>query len=569
MKTALIWWTAVIGLFAGACGKSNKSSSSSSSGGNVGSSGQLAVTYPEGLAVSSSSTTAPTSTTSEPTTVTYASGSLSLPTSLTVSLSLDSYDPTQVTAKDRILEAAKRLKGEADDCLPVHLFNPKPAPPLTCYNPDGDLSKVYQTLGPPPSNPRFPLATGVTAAGEACLATYSRAKIAEVAAIVDQAQVLVEGMICSAYKNNKKTKLPKIGATLELTETLADITGAQQVDPATDITSPTGAPTPVTGAPTKAMFRFKQASIQRLENTADRARFLANIVMEVNGTVRQIRLMHMPSLTAGNNDYLGRLSIKTVRVQRDGLAENRQNYLDVNYMMDLDTTDGGKPKTRYRLLRAMFNHAALVKLGKDPFAGIGQLDLNVGANFTVASNHPDFGKFPTDVTTMSDTMSQIEQIDYEGNPITSEGKLSYWINPGGNYNEPARGLVADRKRETPESTRLIGCAVSGAALGADLTGTYSIRKAQRDKVAIKPTGYYHPNGTDVGMAANTTAPCALGDCRFAPFVYKQCYRQNDSGLYVPSGNTDTAAQFDVINIKTTPGVVNERLPVVDGKIQSP
>ena len=558
-----------------ACGKNHKSASNnSSSGTTVANSQSLAVSYPEGMSVSSSSTTAPTSSSNDPTTVVYASGALSIPaTTLTSSLTAaDTYDQQAVPPKDRILDAAKRLKGEADDCLPTKVFNPLPPNPPGCYSPDGDLVSVNTTFTPPtPSVPRFPTASGVTLNGEACLAAYSRDQIAQVGAIVDQAQTLVEGMICAAYKANKSQKLPKTGETLDLAAHLSDITGAQIVPSTTDMASATGAPTPVAGtAPPKANFRFMKATIERKDDTTDRAQFLSQIVMEVNGIVREIRLMHMPSLTSGNNDYLGRLSIRTIPVQRPGITDNNQNYLDLNYMLSVDTTDGSKPKTRYRLLRAMFNYDALKAMNQDPFAGVGQLNLNVGADFSGTETTPGYGHFPGDtVNSLNATMSRVNQIDYEGNPITSEGKLAFWVNPGGNYREPARGMVADRKRESADSTRLIGCAVSGAALGGDLGGAYSIRKAQKTSTLMKPTGYYHPDGQDDNTALRVNPRCAAGDCKIAPYVYKQCYRQNDAGLYVPDSNIDTAKNYDVINVRSTPGVIDDRMPAVDGKIGAP
>ena len=566
---------ALTAILIAACGKSHKSSSgNSSSGTTVANSQSLAVSYPEGMSVSSSDTTAPTSSSNDPTTVVYASGSLAIPTTtLTSSLTTaDSYDPQAVPPKDRIIAAAKRLKGEADDCLPTNIFNPVPPKNPGCYNPDGDLVGVNTNLTTtPPSVPRFPTASGVTANGEACLAAFSRDQIAQVGAIVDQAQTLVEGMICAAYKANKTQKLPKAGETLDLAANLADITGAQVVPSTTDIVSPTGAPTPVSGAaPPKANFRFMKATIERKEDATDRAQFLSKIVMEVNGTVREIRLMHMPSLTNGNNDYIGRLSIRTIPVQRPGMTENNQNYLDLNYMLNLDTTDGSKPKTRYRLTRAMFNYDALKAMDKDPFAGVGQLDLNVGADFSGAENTAGYGRFPGDTAgNLNATMSRVNQIDYEGNPITNEGKLAFWVNPGGSYREPSRGMVADRKRLTADSTRLTGCAVSGAALGGDLGGVYSIRKAQKTSTLLKPTGYYHPNGQDDNTGLRVNTRCAAGDCQIAPYVYKQCYRQDDAGLYKPADNTDTTKNFDVINVRSTPGVIDDRMPSVDGKIGAP
>ena len=538
------------------CGKTKKTTSSGTTSESVGSSGSLAVTYPEGMSVSSSDTTAPQPSANDPQTVAYASGSLAVPTTLALTTE-EANDPTKVTPKQRILDAAKRLKGEADDCLPGYIFNPVMIQNPACYSPDGDMAITVNGNTP----------GGLTTGGEACLAAVARTKIAEVSQIVDQAQALVEGMICAAYKENKKQGLPKINETLDLAETLTEITGATKVDANTDLKSPTGAPPPVNGVPPKANFRIAKAEIKRLDNTADRARFLSNIVMEVNGLVREIRLMHMPSLTSGNNDYVGRLSIKTVRVQRDGLLENRQNYLDINYMMDLDTEDGSRPKTRYRLIRGMFNHSALQKMNKDPFAGIGQLDLNVGAIFDAEHNGAFEGDrdLPID---LNRTLSQVNQIDYAGNPITNEGRLAFWINPGGNYNEAARGLVADRRRESPESTRLVGCAVSGAAKAIDLSGNISIRKAQREKLELKPTGYFHPTQTDVPLADRVSL-CANGQCQVAPYVYKQCYRQDDAGLYKPDKNTDTINNYDVINFNANPKVVNDRMPVVDGKIQAP
>jgi hypothetical protein len=413
---------------------------------------------------------------------------------------------------------------------------------------------------------------------EACLAAYSRSKIAEVSQIVDQAQALLEGMICAAYKENKNQKIPKPGETLDLAETLTDITGAKKVDADADLTSAVGAPPPVVGAPPKEMFRIAKASLKRLENTTDRAQFLSHIIMEVNGTVRHIRLMHMPSLMSGNNDYIGRLSIRTIKVQRDGIADNKEEYLDVNYMLDLDPDDGKRPKTRYRLLRATFDHRNLVTLNKDPFAGIGQLDLNVGARFDpLTAVDPKYGSFPTDEINGSvdfnRTISRVNRIDYAGNPITNEGLFGFWMNPGGNFNEAARGMIASRRRESPESTRLVGCAISGASLKPDISGNYSIRKAQKENILLKPTGYFHPSkgSTDDPSNGRVNPTCQAGNCQTAPYAYRQCYRQDDSGLFLPdlSRINDQTAKFDVINTKLSSKLIDELLPVVDGKIQAP
>jgi hypothetical protein len=571
-ETKLIRFLGIVLLLA-SCGKNHKTSSNTTTDTTVASSTSLAITYPEGMAVSSTSTVAPTSSASDPKTVTYATGSLAIPTSLTLGTNDETtYDPTKVPPKDKIIAAAKRLKGESDDCLPPYLFNPAPPLNINCYNPDGDMSKVFRdyTNASSPADPQFATASGLTSpGGEACLAAYSRAKIADVAAAVDQAQALVEGMICAAYKHDKNTKLPKVNATLDLGAILADITGGQKLPPNSDLSSPTGAPPPVnSGPPPRANFRFMKAEIKRLANEDTRAKFLTEIAMEVNGEVREIRLVHLPSLTTGNNDYVGRLSIRRFKVQRDGLTSNKELYTDINYMMDLDTEDGGKPKTRYRLYHARYSRAALQTLKIDPFAGIGQLDLNRGASFDGASTTPGFGKFPTDTANLNQTIEQIEQIDYAGNPITNEGLLAYWKNFGGNYKEAARGLVADRRRESADSTRLVGCAVSGAALGTSPGDTRSIRMAQREKFLLVPSGYYHPQG-DPNTQPKTDPKCQAGDCQHAPFVYKQCYRQDDAGLYRPSGNQNTTANFDVINVLTSPAVVKDRLPPVDGKLRSP
>jgi hypothetical protein len=535
----------------------------------IASSSSLAIGYPEGLSISSGSTTAPTASTTDATTVTYASSSLAIPT--TISLTSESYDPTSVTPKDRIASAAKRLTGAASECLSAAMFDPVPVNSPSCYNPDGDLATVNQAYsGAVGSNPKFPTGGGLTANGEACLAAYSRGKMAEVASIVDQGQALVEGMICAAYKSNADQELPKVNETIDLTSPFAMTIGAQVVAPGTDMTAPEGAAGVVVGPPPLANFRIMKAQIKRLDDTTDRATFLSEIIMEVNGTVREIRLMHSPSLKDGNSNYQGRLSIRTIKVQTSGLAQNHQDYLDLNYMLSLDTEDGNKPKTRYRLTRAMFNHAALKALAVDPFAGLGQLDLNVGVVFSGQPSDAGYGRFATDqVNDLNLTMAKVNLIDYQGNPLTNEGRLSFWVNPGGNYNEAARGFVADRKRESADSTRLVGCAISGAALAPDFSESYSIRKAQKTGYQLKPTGYYHPDGQDDTTSLRVNAKCAAGDCQRAPYVFKQCFRQNNAGAYVPFGNTDTAKQYDIINVTATPEVVNDRMPVVDGKLGAP
>ena len=183
-------------------------------------------------------------------------------------------------------------------------------------------------------------------------------------------------------------------------------------------------------------------------------------------------------------------------------------------------------------------------------------------------------------------------IQFDINPTDNSGSFTYWRNPGGNYSEPARGMIFNITKNATSGV-LEGCAATGAAVvnvDSDARDPVSIRKAIKEGKTyewLTPSSFYHSLlGKDLGTAqepATVTGPLtdvkgtyyektdarqgvrkwylpvvATGDYasfgfdKLGPIITKQCFVQNSAGTYdIDTTKTTSASGYDLIKTADT------------------
>jgi hypothetical protein len=496
----------------------------------------LAIAYPEGLAVAVVPDVVPADVPSE---LPQRAGTVALTTSLALQ---DAGSPQGAALVDKVVAAGERLAGEGE-CFDPQLFQSPPGALPNCYDPDKDLNFHKDGSNPPQSVPR-PTVTGT---GEACMVGYARSKMLGTIEIVDRSTGLLVAMLCQAKKSGLADAFPAVGAKLNLKEQVSTaLAGVSNVT-------------------------VVSASVERLADATANMLFASEITIEQDlggGNVRResINLLHAPSLTSANESHHGRLWVQT-GARNDPTAA----FIQINYQRSGTAAD---PLLNFELVKADFAADTGTDTPNDakvgtPFDANGVLDLNHGADFTKPTNDPLYGHWDGDTTSgngLNNTMVGSVYIAFAMNPLTSAGKLMYWQNFGGNYQEAARGMVFNLAEASDR--RLKGCSVSGAALSDSPGGHWSIRNAQKSGsfAGLTPTGYYHPQGTDVLPAENraTDPDCLEGLCQFAPFAYRQCFVQGTDGKYdLDEDNMTSADGYDILP-KANAQVTAIELPSVAG-----
>lgn len=475
--------------------------------------------------------------------------------------------PEDLTLKDKKELEKKVMEGKGDCMPPILKKEPPKIDPETCYEFDQDM--IYSTRTQNGITKTLGTKDGKNAKGEACMVAFARTQIAEVADYVDRANSQIQAMMCQAKKGNADIKLPEPGAeALDLKAAMTDALGAKaaKLDSATIAAAADATTGVVTYTSTVKM-------------TDDR------------GTARTIVLRHSPSAssTDENPAYSGVLSIRMKRGSKDGGqgASEKERFISVTYARSVENE---KANLKYELRTAQFADALVEKV----FTTEGVLNYNAGAEA-----NGDF-KINNQVVQPNEAVDSISYIAFAGNPETNEGTLSYWKNPGGNYNESARGMITEIKAGTDGS--LSGCAISGAVLDASNQGI-SIRKSIVTGDVLKPGGFYHPfhttnpqNGTtitgptvegtetfynkvqttpaetlkwykpDAGDASTTFVTSQHGG-----YISKQCYKQSAAGLYeIDSTVTTKAAGFELVATTDTTKLFNPpalKGVKTDGKVE--
>lgn len=363
----------------------------------------------------------------------------------------------------RAKESKERLTGNAKNCAPEILKRPSPlGRGETCYEFDQD--QIYGTRdGSNYTGNRY----GVNADGEACMVGFAKSKVAVVNDLLERAKAMVETMLCQAKKIDPALALPAAsGESLDLKAALE------------------------TGMSAKAK-SISTAKLERIDIDGEPV-YKSTIVTTHGGEKQTIVLVHSPG---DGEAYQG--SLYTIRhadadsaeLQGGGQSSSKDKVLSINYAR---IEDADAPETYRMQGRLVRGHLAPeltdIALGDD-----GLLDLSAFRNFEGDPEGNDYGKAMVDGEIIQDANSVVSGQTLITFDLTDEGvgTTAYFENPGGGYNEPARGMVANVKKD--DKGRLYGCSISGAALGEDSNPkAYSIAKAQKFGLTLNPTGFVHP-----------------------------------------------------------------------------
>jgi len=378
--------------------------------------------------------------------------------------------------KQKKQEAEKRLNGEGD-CMPGALGKKPPNEGAeTCYEFDQDMMYAAKN-----GSTFIGTQNGKNAKGEACLPAFARSRVDFVADMVDRATGMIQAMFCQARKADSSLNLPANGQSIDMLAALKTAMGEKAT-------------------------RISKAKISReTNNDSDgNAIFVSEVEMvDMNGSTRAIALVHSPKANGG---YVGTLINGVANATQNNPQDaNKVHYVTVAYSKTTDSA--GKSTLNYELKSARM-HADI----DDAFDDNGQLDLNANANFSVASSDANYGRYKkadgTYFAQANEAISAITYIVASVNPDDNTGTFLYSQNPGGNYSEPARGMVASLSLDSAGT--LGGCAVSGAVFSNSGQGV-SARKALKEGASLDPSGFYHPYlNTDGQNASATTGSDAKG-----------------------------------------------------------
>lgn len=414
----------------------------------------------------------------------------------------------------KVDDAEKVLTGEADECLNEKLFQRlKAASDPSCYEFDSDLMPIS-------ANYNGKIRTNGTLtgededSGEACLVAFARAQIKDSVTKVDKATSLIQAMLCQAKKDGSADELPAVGKSIDLQSTLENAAGK---------------------------LKISRAKITRLEDVDDRPVYKSEVTMtDFTEQKIDIDLVHSPAKDGTNDTYNGVLSVKFTGGKYEGLGSNKIRAMSVVYAR---SESKGKKKMKYEVRNAALKDTL------EPFNGDGTVDFNAGAVFTGTKATDGYGNYGTGQP--NDFISGMKYIEFDVDPDTNEGNLSYWVNPGGQYYENARGFLFNIAAN--DDGDLSGCGVSGATgsggvseLGAGISIRRALKEGADDKdLTLEPRGYLHP------FANNNTLTAGEKDDRQpgqrGTTITKQCFKRNSEGKYVIDTKKTTHAHgYDII-----------------------
>jgi len=272
-------------------------------------------------------------------------------------------------------------------------------------------------------------------------------------------------------------------------------------------------------------------------------------------------LNHVPDDT-DNTTYHGVISIVRDEPMPGQSAGAPKRYMSLSYTR---TADAGVNRLQAELRTANFSST----IEENALNSDGTLNYNAASE-----------------SQGNEVISGIMQVAFDLNTDDDTGSFEYWQNPGGNYNESARGMVF--KLSKNESTgRLSGCGMSGAAR------QLSIRKAIKDGNSIKPDSSMHPffyakEGNVARPGASCTPSTGPGNCTFTEnsvqmaswtiptfslpanqtaaedwaksqtsgFITRQCVTQSESGAYeIDTDLIKDTAGYELFKVSEKPDFV--------------
>ena len=504
-------------------------------GANVGalsiSDNQLAATYPEGLSVSAFPKTVDSSPGEA------AAGTLQVKTTALLveslppppppgdhqpnSPSTGSFDPFLQHPKVRLQASKERLDGTAESCFSEEIaaaLGPPPNIQEICYGFDygmvsGDTLGMVDggRINPALANQQDQSTASLLAAlesidgrtlptsGEVCMVGKGRGLVKSAVARVDSALQLFQGMLCQAKKDGLASELPKEGESIDLTSAFAGFSGSSG-----------------------GGMSFSDVSVSRLSDSQQHPVFKSQLTFSVDSVhgseETKVTLVHSPG--EGNVNYRGVMWIEGERIS----DQNNETYAVVTSVLYAKTgTDLSDQKITFEVRNANINKT---RVKEDPLTSDGLVNYNAGSGSDGSFVGPGQA---------NDYISGIGYFAFDVNPSTYAGKISFWVNPGGNYYEAARGFIFETDQKSDGT--LAGCAYSGAMREG------SIRKAIKESELLEPTGCYTPQ--------HNNGVCGRANDNVGSQVWKQCFQQNTEGVYQVDAEkvSDISSGFDVLPMK--------------------
>lgn len=414
--------------------------------------------------------------------------------------------PERVADAQVFSERRNKLLGKSEECFGKDLddaFRLVEASPggdpfekVLCYEFDWGLEQGYPVDTNGDKKP----------GSDACLVQFTRAEFDAAKAYLDLANAVQSAMLCEAKKRGKAKELTE-NETLDLSAALREISARDSK-----------------GA------KFSAGKISRRSDRDGKKVYETEILIntpceqcgdEANDFL--LKINHTP-LNEQNSEYEGYLSIKADLPPAGPAllaATEKFRAVAVRYRM---SKVGELDRLKMKVTTASMN-ADHFSGANDPYGVDGELELNAGSNedgsfgeqntpppAVPANNQPSPGD--------NQYLENMKLIYIDGFPTEKVYDFAYWRNPGGSYNENARGFVFNTSRDKDGVRR--GCGVAGAsaatAVGSD--SAYSIRKALAEGKALEPKGYLRP------------FKCTEGnEQKFGEKVWLQCFKQNSDGRY--------------------------------------
>ncbi|SMF00772.1 hypothetical protein [Pseudobacteriovorax antillogorgiicola] len=373
--------------------------------------------------------------------------------------------------EEKIEARQEILQGGADsECFATGLFNDRSKETVTCYEFDNDMNPFNN--GPSGSGGTT---DGKHSDGEACMVAFARQEVLDATQLVDRALDTVAGILCSVKKAGGDTELPADGETKDFLASVED-----------------------------ADLGFEVAT---MENLGD-GLYKTEISAAPGGKAFNMTLVYKKGETEGESSgvisFKERPSTTTTKLQEGGNdpnnTANMNKYVSVKFAQEYDTDSNLRNRFEVRI--------ASIEKTLDGLDSQGIVDYDV---------IPDSGE--------NSTSNNFKYVQFDIDAETAEGNISYWRNPGGRLNEPARGFVFNITADDTTGV-LSGCGTSGAA-NVSIRGT--LASDGEGSGELLPKRYWHP------FAGNNTS--ADKDDRYTgngegPLVTAQCFTQNTStGIY--------------------------------------
>lgn len=387
----------------------------------------LAIGYPDGLSIPNFPKTTTTSSLND-------SGTLGI----------DATGATGETVAQKEAEAKKILGGNVDDCFANLKTRAKRALPDidSCYEFDQEMIYGWRDNANQLKGTKSGL-SNKSGSTEVCMVSFARDEMKEIEAMVDQALDRAQVMACLGKKAGKNPPA-NVGDVVDLR---AEIAGKASQDPEAPV--------------------FSEVTLKRLDDKDSRPVFETKIVTSRGDQSEEVSIVHSPKSTSDNSSYDGVIKVKrTGGPSKDPNATGMVHAVSINYAR---SEEEGVKKIKASVRRGRFK--------------------STYTNLFDADGRVDFSILPDNAT--NSDVNGIGMVEFDLNRTDETGTLSYWRNPGGNYNEMARGFVFKIEKESGSELKK-GCSVSGAVRGADMGNGVSIRKSLKEGVELKPNGWYHP-----------------------------------------------------------------------------